>query len=396
MKWLKIWLSMLMAMVMVLGGLPGMAWATDKPDEAEEPLESEDDVLLFSGSDTQSTWADYSISDRGITFICDREGFHATCYKDNTQSSIGYGTKCTGSSNQPHEAGLHSITREAALTEMKSQINAKYAPRVRTQTTGISMNQNQFDALVSLCYNCGGGTSLISNSPLVKFLKGQLTEAEARAEYANYIVTSGGKVSQGLMNRRNAEADLFFESTISVHPEEFISFARQYLGVPYVSGGRSPSGFDCCGFVYYVCNHFGIDIGKGNQTTQINYGAVVNYDKASYESSIANMRIGDLLYFDYHGDGSVNHVAIYTGNGNIINAENSGVKEHSLNQSGWPDGYMWKSLCGIRRVLTGGSAGAHVHETIKKGSTGTCVRELQELLNKLINAGLAVDGNFGS
>lgn len=72
------------------------------------------------------------------------------------------------------------------------------------------MNQNQFDALVSLCYNCRGGSTLIANSPLVRFLKGELSESQARTQYSSYIVTAGGKVLQGLINRRNAEADLFF------------------------------------------------------------------------------------------------------------------------------------------------------------------------------------------
>ena len=118
-------------------------------------------VLLFPIESDALTSADLSISDNGIAFICAREGFHSTCYKDNTQSSIGYGTKCTGSSVQPHASGSHSITRERAMAEMKSQINASYAPRVRNQTSGITMNQNQFDALVSLCYN----TCLLYTSP---------------------------------------------------------------------------------------------------------------------------------------------------------------------------------------------------------------------------------------
>lgn len=156
------------------------------------------------------TSADLSISDNGIQFICSLEGFHSTCYSDYSQSSIGYGTKCNGSSVQPHASGMHSITREQAMAAMKSEINSSYAPNVRRQTSGITMNQNQFDALVSLCYNCGGGTSLISNSPLVKYLRGELSESEARSRYSSYIVTAGGKVLQGLINRRNAEANLFF------------------------------------------------------------------------------------------------------------------------------------------------------------------------------------------
>lgn len=164
------------------------------------------------------TSADLSISQNGINFICDRESFHSTCYSDNTQSSIGYGTKCTGSAEQPHTSGSHSITKEQAYATMKSQIESTYSPKVRTQTTGVSMNQSQFDALVSLAYNCGGGTSRISNSPLVKYLNGELSEVEARAQYSEYIINKGTKYENGLRNRRNAEADLFFSEGSSSLP----------------------------------------------------------------------------------------------------------------------------------------------------------------------------------
>ena len=163
---------------------------------------------LLNGSAPVSN--DYHISAAGLSFICGMEGFHSSCYQDGTRSSIGYGTKCTGSAAQPHAAGLHTITREAAMNEMRLQIAADFEPRVKSQTAGLSMTQSQFDALVSLCYNCGGGTSMISNSPLVKYLKGMLTEAQARSEYSRYIVSAGGTVLQPLINRRNAEAELFF------------------------------------------------------------------------------------------------------------------------------------------------------------------------------------------
>lgn len=157
-----------------------------------------------------------SFSENGVKQLCQYEGFHDTCYKDATQSSIGYGTKCTGSSQQPHASGSHSITKEEALAEMKKQVEQRYAPIVRKQTAGMEMTQYQFDALVSLCYNTGGGKSIISKSPLVKYLKGKLTEDEARTQYERYYIKSNGKVLQGLINRRKKEAELFFTETGSV------------------------------------------------------------------------------------------------------------------------------------------------------------------------------------
>ena len=157
--------------------------------------------------------SELSISQNGIDFICEKEGFSATCYYDSSQSSIGYGTRC---GDYAHSSGQHSITEEEAAAEMEKAINNYCIPNVRRQTDGIDMNQNQFDALVSFTYNTGGGTSMIKNSPLVKYLQGTMTEDEARSAYANYIVTSGGRVLTGLINRRKSEADLFFSDTDSV------------------------------------------------------------------------------------------------------------------------------------------------------------------------------------
>ncbi len=162
---------------------------------------------LYAGAVTAD---ELSISQNGIDFICEKEGFSPTCYYDSSQSSIGYGTKC---GDKAHSSGQHSITEEEASAEMEKAINNYCIPNVRKQTDGIDMNQNQFDALVSFTYNTGGGTSMIKNSPLVKYLQGTMTEDEARSAYANYIVTSGGKVLSGLINRRKSEADLFFSDS---------------------------------------------------------------------------------------------------------------------------------------------------------------------------------------
>lgn len=151
------------------------------------------------------------ISQKGVEFICGLEGFNENCYWDYAQSSIGYGTKCSNSTVQPHKSGLHSITEEEAKDAMETGIAKTYAPRVIKQTAGLDLNQNQFDALVSLAYNTGGGLNRIYNSPLVKCARGELTESQARTQYANYLVTTGGTWNNGLYNRRVKEANFFFE-----------------------------------------------------------------------------------------------------------------------------------------------------------------------------------------
>ncbi len=185
-------------------------------------------VMLCSAgiSVNAASSADMEISQNGIDFICGCEGFSAKCYWDSSQSSIGYGTKCRHSSVQPHTTGLHSITREQAMEDMHSEINTNYIKKVRNQTQGLDLNQNQFDALISLAYNCGGGLNRIYNAPLTKYLRGELSASEARSQYSNYIVYSGGKYLKGLYNRRVKEANLFFtEPTLQKPANAVLSLA---------------------------------------------------------------------------------------------------------------------------------------------------------------------------
>lgn len=183
-KWYTRWIAVCVAIVLGVGMYTGM------------PIHA-------------ATSAELTISQNGIDFIKEREGFSAKCYYDGAQSSIGYGTKC---GTKAHASGLHSITRADAETAMRNEIVSSYIPNVRRQTSGIEMNQNQFDALVSFTYNTGGGTSMIKNSPLVKYLRGEMSQAAAASAFESYVVTNSatGKVDSALKNRRRLEAKLFF------------------------------------------------------------------------------------------------------------------------------------------------------------------------------------------
>ena len=191
-KWYTRWIAVCVAIVLGVGMYTGM------------PIHA-------------ATSAELTISQNGIDFIKEREGFNAKCYYDGAQSSIGYGTKC---GTKAHASGLHSITRADAETAMRNEINSSYIPNVRRQTSGLQMNQNQFDALVSFTYNTGGGTSMIKNSPLVKYLRGEMSQAEATSAFQNYVVTNSatGKVDSGLQNRRRLEAKLFFSGAVPPKP----------------------------------------------------------------------------------------------------------------------------------------------------------------------------------
>jgi cell wall-associated NlpC family hydrolase len=106
-----------------------------------------------------------------------------------------------------------------------------------------------------------------------------------------------------------------------------ISTAERYLGVPYRSGGASPEGFDCSGFVMFVFHRHGLDIPRTTQG-QFNGGRRV---------SLRYARPGDLVFFHTSSARMVTHVGIYAGNGSFIHAPSSGkeVSFASIRNSYW-------------------------------------------------------------
>ena len=141
------------------------------------------------------------------------------------------------------------VITEAEAVELLKNDLVKYEQKVQKQTTGLDLSQSQYNALVSLCYNTGGGNSIISNSPLVKFLKEEYSEKTAREKYASYYVTSNGQKLKGLVNRRNAEADYFFSQNasdlpfIDVKPSDWFADAVKFVYHNGIMSGTSSTTF---------------------------------------------------------------------------------------------------------------------------------------------------------
>lgn len=93
--------------------------------------------------------------------------------------------------------------------------------------------------------------------------------------------------------------------------EKLAAYAKTFVGYPYVYGGSSPSGFDCSGFMQYVCRQMGYTI-KRTATSQLSNGVKV---------SKSELQPGDLVFFGYGS--SASHVGMYIGNDKFVHAENS-------------------------------------------------------------------------
>ncbi len=142
-----------------------------------------------------------SISDNGLALIKRFEGCRLISYQDSVGVwTIGYG----------HTTGVSKgqiISQVQADAYLKLDC-ANAEKSVNNYNNKYNWNQNQFDALVSFTFNCGSGNlkTLLNN--------GQRTASEISAKITAYN-KAGGKVLQGLVNRRKAEKELFDKPMLS-------------------------------------------------------------------------------------------------------------------------------------------------------------------------------------
>ena len=137
-----------------------------------------------------------------------------------------------------------------------------------------------------------------------------------------------------------AETTEATDSTVSpsASASDIVSVAQQYLGVPYVYGGSSPSGFDCSGFTMYVFAQVGISLPHG-ATSQLSYGT---------EVSRSNLQPGDLVFFQDYG-AVASHVGIYIGGDQFIHASSSSGNSRCVTTSSLSESYYASHYLTARR-----------------------------------------------
>lgn len=206
-----------------------------------------------------------------------------------------------------------SSVRMRAEPNTSSQILGTYNSGTQMQITGIN------HSWYKVSYN---GQEGYVSSDYMKYSSGP-----------NGIVGSGAS-SVGAVNiASSAPADA------GTAGEQIVATAMQYLGVPYVWAGTSPSGFDCSGLVYYVYRSNGYST---NRTAASLYENGVAVDRSALQP-------GDVICFTNSGYSYIGHTGIYVGNDKFIHASSGSgrVIVSSLSETYYNNHYY-----GARRIVS--------------------------------------------
>lgn len=112
-----------------------------------------------------------------------------------------------------------------------------------------------------------------------------------------------------------------------------VQAARDQIGMPYRNGGESPAegGFDCSGLTYFAWREAGVTLPRSS-SAQYTWAQKIKK---------ADLQPGDLVFYSSSGStGSISHVALYAGDGKIIQAHKPGVPLSEDDLATWWSGHL--------------------------------------------------------
>ncbi|WP_317889863.1 cell wall-binding repeat-containing protein [Sutcliffiella deserti] len=225
----------------------------------------------------------------------------------------------------PAPARYSGADRYQTLSNVVKGLNVKFNQKVY-----IATGENFADALTGSVLAAKENTSLVLvgkdqvPGPIQNILK-SLSTSNAT------IIGGANAVSSAVESHLKFGEPVIDGQVFDVN--SIISTARQYMGVPYLWGGITPSGFDCSGYLGYVFNKHGISLPRT---------VAEMWEKGT---SVSQPEVGDIVFFTTYKAGP-SHAGIYIGNNEFIHASStSGVTIHSMSNS-----YFYPRYLGAKRL----------------------------------------------
>jgi len=223
---------------------------------------------------------------------------------------VGQKLKVPGSSTTASSTSKSTTVAKPATTQSTSKTVTVKAPAASTSKSS-STTTNVKDYVVK------SGDSL---SKIASQFKSSVSELKTLNGLKYDLIFAGQKLK--VPNTAVATTDSVEPTSYSNVASKIVSTAKSLVGIRYVWGGSSLSGFDCSGFVYYVANKVGIDVPRTSAD---------GFYSRSYE--VSSPAAGDLVFFKDTYKKGISHMGIYLGNNQFIHASDNGVAITSLTNS---------------------------------------------------------------
>jgi cell wall-associated NlpC family hydrolase len=211
------------------------------------------------------------------------------------------------------DAALVSAVKDARgrVEAAESALESREAEQVALRDQARAKSQQVSDALAQQ------KSYLDSlNSQLKKLIEAERARLEKIA--AAQTVAAKAKLAAAAAKNKGKSSRTFDASALGASHPEAVKVAKRYLGVPYLWGGTSPSGFDCSGLVQYSYAQIGITLPRTSRE-QFHAGAYIPPDRLDL------LEPGDLVFFGYNGDADqIHHVGMYVGSNDFIEAPATG------------------------------------------------------------------------
>lgn len=279
--------------------------ANKKLEEAKEEEQNQYDAMklriqyLYENSTDNSIWSAI-LESNGLSDMLNRIEYATDLYKSDRELKTSY---------QNAVKKVEDWTMQLA-DEMDSllALQDKYQTQQGELKTLMAKLEQQKDAYAQQLAEAQKQAqdykkTISKQEAIIRAQEAAAARANANTYDGGGTGASGGIASDSYLK----DPDCNPSQTTDVSGADIVAFAQQFVGNPYVWGGNSlTNGVDCSGFVHQVYAHFGISTPRYSQAFK-SVGQPVSYQ---------NIQAGDVVVYP-------GHVAIYIGNGNIVEAQST-------------------------------------------------------------------------